>query len=142
MTSTSTSSSRARRRASAHRTLGEPFAWGRRTVVALHAGQYRNGQVRIDIVDERTGTVVLTPTVPVDRIDRTIVRRSSVPTFGAVEETFAVRSAGVAYLSDAGPNRGIVAELEKAGVVSDTGRMIDDRRGRLHVCSLLAEVAR
>lgn len=110
---------RSRRRPIARHALGEPFIFRGRSVVAVHAGFYRNGQSRIDVFDERTGALVATPTAPVDR--------------------YAPRHRRIVLLSDAGANRGIVAELEKAGVVSDTGVMIDDRRGRLHVCEFVSQ---
>jgi hypothetical protein len=113
---------RARRRAARPRPLGEPFSFRGRSVVAVHAGFYRNGQSRIDVVDERSGAIVATPTAPADR--------------------YTPCPRNVVLLSDASSNRGIVAELEKAGVVSDTGVMIDDRNGRLHVCELFATVSR
>ena len=110
-----------RRRPPALRWLGEPFSFRGRSVVAVHSGYYRNGQVRLDVVDERSGALVLTPTAPAD--DYVAFRR------------------GTVLLSDAAACRGVVAELEKAGVVNDTGVMIDDRNGRLHVCYFRHEVA-
>ncbi len=113
------SSVASRRRPPRLRWLGEPFTFRGRSVVAVHSGYYRNGQVRLDVVDERTGALVLTPTAPAD--DYVAFRRRTV------------------LLSDAAACRGIVAELEKAGVVNDTGVMIDDRNGRLHVCEFASQ---
>ena len=93
------------------------------SVVAVHSGFYRNGQHRLVIVDERSGALVATPTFPVD---------SNVP----------LRHLDTVLVSDSGPCRGIVAALEKSGVISDTGVMVDDRHGRLHVCELLEQVSR
>ena len=105
------------------RWLGEPFTFRGRSVVAVHSGFYRNGQHRLVIVDERSGALVATPTFPVD---------SSVP----------LRHLDTVLVSDSGPCRGVVAAMQKAGIVSDTGLMVDDRHGRLHVCELVGQVAR
>lgn len=110
---------RAARRPIARHALGEPFIFRGRSVLAVHAGFYRNGQSRIDVLDERTGALVSTPTAPVDR--------------------YAPCRRRIVLLSDAGVNRGIVAELEKTGVLSDTGVMVDDRHGRLHVCEFAGQ---
>ena len=112
-----------RRRPTPVRSLGEPFSFHGRSVVAVHSGFYRNGQHRLVIVDERSGALVATPTFPVD---------SNAP----------LRYLDTVLVSDSGPCRGIVAALEKSGVISDTGVMVDDRHGRLHVCELLEQVSR
>ncbi len=122
-TTSHTSSIVSRRRPPALRWLGEPFSFRGRSVVAVHSGFYRNGQHRLVIVDERSGALVATPTFPVD---------SHVP----------LRHLDTVLVSDSGPCRGIVAALEKSGVISDTGVMVDDRHGRLHVCELLEQVSR
>ena len=112
-----------RRGPTAVRSLGEPFSFYGRSVVAVHSGFYRNGQHRLVIVDERSGALVATPTFPVDY---------NVP----------LRHLDTVLVSDSGPCRGVVAAMQKAGIVSDTGLMVDDRHGRLHVCELVGQVAR
>ena len=105
------------------RQIGEPFCFHGRAVVAVHSGFYRNGQHRLVIVDERHGALVATPTRPVD---------SRLP----------LRHLDTVLVSDSGPCRGIVAAMQKAGIVSDTGLTVDDRHGRLHVCELVGQVSR